>query len=216
MKSIIYSTILLSALGYAGGMIGESGAGQMIDMNDMNAANQGVTVVTPPKVEVQVPKQPVVTKAKEATKLYVGLSLAATDVNGESSTTILKRANPLAAIGKIGYNITENVAVEGRAGLGVKKDTVSFATSEIDKLAAVYVKPNINVTDDINLFGLLGYAKVKQTLTNEPILTSGASYGIGAAYNLSSTWAIVADAVRYGKKDNNKVDAYSIGVDYSF
>lgn len=215
MKNIVYSTLLLSALGYAGGMIGESNAGKIINQDDMNAANQ-VVVVTPPKVNEQVPTEPIITKTKEATNLYVGLSLASAIVNGESSTTILKKANPLAAIGKLGYNITDNIAIEGRAGLGVKKDTVSFATSEVDKLVAVYVKPNVNITDNINLFGLLGYAKVKQTLTTEPIVTSGTSYGIGAAYNLNSTWAVVTDAVRYVKEGNNRVDAYSIGVEYAF
>jgi hypothetical protein len=208
MKNIIYSTLLLSALGYAGGMIGESNVGHIIDQSDMAAANQ--VVVTPPKVVVTP------TKVEEATNFYVGLSLAATEVNGESTTVILKGANPLAAIGKVGYNITENIAIEGRAGLGVKKDTIGSETSEIDNLAAVYIKPNVNVTHNINLFGLLGYGKVKQTLINESIVTSGASYGVGAAYNLNSTWAVVADAVRYAKEDNNRVDAYSIGVEYAF
>lgn len=218
MKNIVYSLCLLSMLGYAGGDILSA------DTSYENAVVEDVVVERPPvKVitEVKAPltiKEPVVEKVESApSNYYVGLSLASANVSGVSSTVNVQNANPLLATAKLGYNITENFALEGRVGKGVKDDKVNaVGTSEIDRVAGVYLKPNINMVDNLNLFGLVGYASAQQKINTDALKTNGVSYGAGLTYALTEAVDIVVDAVRYGKKDTETMDAYSVGLNYNF
>lgn len=213
MKHIFYSLLLLPLLGYAGGDI------QPVEVNydeviqDKNSEQAKVVPEVIPEVVAEKSTEKVLPKVSN---YYIGLSVANTDVDGQSSTTVLKSGHPLALVGKLGYNLSDNIAIEGRAGLGIKKDTIAFATSEIESLAGVYLKPNINVTENINLSGLLGYANTKQKVGNETLSTNGVSYGAEVDYKLTDSWVLAADAVRYGNKNSERVDAYSLGLNYSF
>ncbi|MBU1669247.1 porin family protein [bacterium] len=208
MKHIFYSLLLLPLLGYAGGDIQpvEVNYDQVIQGENLEEAKV-ITEVVPERTEKVLPV---------ASNYYIGLSTASTTVNGQSSTTVLKNGHPLALVGKLGYNLTDNIAIEGRAGVGIKKDTVDFASSEIESLAGVYLKPNINVTENINLSALLGYANIKQKIDNETLSTNGVSFGAEVDYKLTDAWTLAADAVRYGNKNSERVDAYSLGLNYNF
>jgi hypothetical protein len=221
MKNIMYSLCLLPLLGHAGGDI------QPIDMNYDQTLNADAVVIVepikPPAVEtalkdpVIIPDPPVehhaVAKPVVApSPFYVGLSAGSAEIDGRSSNFIINNFHPKLAVGKLGYNVLENLAIEGRGGIGIKNDDIS----EVDKLVGAYLKPNINVTDSINLYGLLGYAKVKHLIDNEAFVMSGASFGLGAAYGLTDNLSLTADAVRYGKKDEQRLDAYTVGLDYNF
>lgn len=215
MKNIVYSVCLLSMLGYAGGDI------LPIETNYENIVVENVVETPPVKVIKEVIKTPISPKVKEVVSTpsdyYVGLSLASTNVSGVSSTVNVKNANPLLAVAKLGYNISENFALEGRVGKGVKDDKINaVGTSEVDRVAGVYLKPNINIVDSLNLFGLVGYANAQQKINTDVLKTNGVSYGAGLAYGLTEAVDIVVDAVRYGKKDTETMDAYSVGLNYNF
>lgn len=212
MRNLFYSLSLLPLLSYAGGDI------QPIEIN-----YDEVVVVEEKKVVEDVPSKEIAEKkvTAEAPSLvsayYVGASVAKANVDGQNNNVIVKNAHPLAVVGKLGYNFSENIAAEGRAGIGVKKDAVNaLATSEIKQILGVYLKPNIDVIDNVNLFGLLGYTNVKQGINNDTLTTNGLSYGAGIGYQLTDSWEIVADAVYYGKKDTESIDAYSFGLNYNF
>lgn len=207
MKNVFYGLCLVPLLGYAGGDI------LPVDLNYNE--NESINVKVEPVVEV-VPQITVEEVVAKKPSYYIGLAIAATEVDGQSSSVILKNGHPIAVVGKLGYNISENIALEGRVGTGIKKDTISFATSEVDSIAGAYLKPNVNVIENVNLFGLVGYANAKQKLLNETIKTNGFSYGAGLGYQVNNSWEVVADVVRYGKKNSNSIDAYSLGLDYHF
>lgn len=215
MKNIVYSLVLLSALGHTGGMIGEKNYDVMIGDNESKQA-EATVIVNPPKVINQNPTVKEEIVEKKSTNFYVGLSVANTQVSGESTSTILTDGHPVIAVAKMGYNLTDNVAIEGRIGTGIKKDTVSFTTSQGDRVAGLYIKPHVGLSKNIDVFALLGYSNTQQSIGSEQVTTNGASLGAGLSYTLNEKWNVVADAVRYAKSGNNKVDASSLGVEYKF
>lgn len=220
MRQLFYSLCLLPILGYAGGDI------QPIEMNydnyeDVVVAEEPPVVVPEKKqsvVEV-IPKKEVVVPpvVVPSSNYYVGLSGAIADVDGSSSSIIIENANPLAVIGKMGYNFSDNLGIEGRAGVGIKKDEINaLANSEVDQVLGVYLKPNVDIAENINLFALLGYANAQQKLNDTKLKTDGFSGGIGLGYKVTEAWEVVADAVRYGKEDSNRLDMFSLGLNYNF
>jgi len=215
MKKIIYSIGLLSLLGYAGGDL------RSIDVNydESSDVEQNVVVEKVPE-KIKVKEKIVVPEVKTPIKtspLYVGLSVGRSDIDAQSSTTVLKNAHPTVAIGKIGYNIIDNLAIEGRGAIGLNTQDIGFSSSKVDNIIGAYLKPNVDVTKEVNLYGLLGYSRTKQTVGgSESLVTKGASYGLGANYALSKNISLVMDAVRYGNKGTEKIDLYSIGFDYNF
>lgn len=67
--------------------------------------------------------------------------------------------------GQLGYLINDNFAVEGRLAFGVKDDTVNMygyhVKVKLDNYVGIYAVPQVPLSDNISLYGLLGWNKVK-------------------------------------------------------
>jgi opacity protein-like surface antigen len=133
--------------------------------------------------------------------------------------------------GIVGYNFHENFAVEGMAGFGVRKDSTTVTVSgvpvdvseKISSIAGIYLKPKA-VIGDLEVFGRLGWAhtRVSASASSGGFTASGsgsdssASYGIGANYNVSPKVYVGVDYMRYFKKDDTKVDGFTVSAGYRF
>lgn len=213
MKSIFLSLCVLPIVVYAGGdlLVPES------NYDESSIADEKVVVeVIPPEVEkkVEVVKKVAVQAPKN---YYAGLSVASMDIDTTTNTLIVKNTKPIMLTGKLGYNVTDYLALEGRASVGIKKEVINtLATSKLDKSVGIYVKPNIELMKNVNAYGLLGYAKSKHQINDDSLITDGFSYGLGVGYTLTDAWDVVIDAVRYANENQSTVDAYSVGVNYNF
>lgn len=206
------SVLLLSALAYGGGDI--LPVENYVDAEESIGIEQKEEVKAP-VVEV-VEKTPLAESAQQNQGFYIGIAAAQASFDGAVAAGRLENGKPVGVIGKIGYNLHENFALEARAGVGVKKETINGVDNKWKSVGGVYLKPQLPLASSFNLFGLLGYGMVKQEIGNSSLTSKGMSYGMGVSYDLTENWSIGIDAVRYATEDNADSDAYSVGIDYKF
>jgi outer membrane autotransporter protein len=157
---------------------------------------------------------------------------------GELGYTTLKISDsgisvkPAMLRGIVGYNFNNNLAFEGMLGLGVRKDSTSttFAGVPVDvqedvrHIVGIYVKPKAVIGDAFEVFGRLGYAQTRVRATvsaagvsaSDSASDSSLSYGIGANFNVSPKMYVGVDYMRYFKKDDTKIDGFTVALGYRF
>jgi outer membrane autotransporter protein len=134
--------------------------------------------------------------------------------------------------GIFGYNFHDNFAVEGMLGFGVSKDSTSTTVSgvpvdvseDVRHIVGIYVKPKAAIGDAFEVFGRLGYAntKVRATASAGGFTASDSgsdgslSYGVGANFNVSPKMYVGVDYMRYFKKDDTKIDGFTVALGYRF
>ena len=144
--------------------------------------------------------------------------------------------NPTFGIGRIGYGVTDNFAVEGRLGFGISGDsnTANFGQGnvdlslEIDSIAAVYGVGYLPVGSRFSAYGLLGMAavdvSVEEVTPNRTISSDESetdlSYGIGAEVDFTDQVAGYVEWVQYfgtsSGADDYDLSGVSLGAKYSF
>ena len=144
------------------------------------------------------------------------------------SSSTLGTFKPSAVSIGVGNVVAENLAVEGYIIQGASSDTRTISGIDVDlAIKTSYgfaIRPFINVTDDLELFGRLGVMRVKSRAT---VSASGVSssatgnethsmYGLGAAYKLSDKVKLIADYKKLSTKDDVKVSLVSIGLRHAF
>jgi opacity protein-like surface antigen len=128
--------------------------------------------------------------------------------------------------GVVGYELHPNVALEGLLSLGVKDASVTDADGPVDtrvnRVVGLYVKPKVAVSQDIELFARLGYARTKVTSTltatgdAESESASDVSYGLGASYRINDSWSAVVDYMRYSEKHGMRLQGWAVGLRLKF
>ena len=110
--------------------------------------------------------------------------------------------------GKLGYDFMDYLGAELRGTYGIAKDNGSKF-----KQIGAYLKPNYNVTDEINLYGLLGASKTNVGVGSD----TGFSYGAGLDYGISDKVSVFTDVVNYMKKSNTASQwGLTLGAAYQF
>jgi len=149
------------------------------EVEDIKAA-EVVEVVKPPVIV----KPPVVVAKPLASVLgaYVGLGLVATkyDTNCKckSSDKIDKTAGLMA---RIGYDFNKYFGLEARAMRSNWKSNGGKV-----KHAGLFVKPMYPVSNDVNMYGLAGYAKTTTQGQLRRMNVNGLAFGLGLEYDLST------------------------------
>ncbi|MEH6461891.1 porin family protein [Chitinimonas sp. JJ19] len=108
----------------------------------------------------------------------------------------------------VGYRLSDNFAVEG-GYTGLKE-----RTGMADQTANVRAVGILPVNEQIEVNGKLGYARTGDTLGNAA--KDGLTYGVGASYKLDKNWAVRADYDRLKAGGEQRINAYSAGVQYQF
>ncbi len=146
--------------------------------------------------------------------IYVGGSNTAIASRKNAKVQILSnkddQVRQLGLAAKVGYNLNDFLGVETRVNFGLldKHEGTKFQN------IALYLKPNVNITDTINIYGLFGYGK-----SNLHGSTSGTglSYGYGIKYDFLNYVGVYWDAINYlDKEDTNSMWGYSLGLEYQF
>jgi len=134
-----------------------------------------------------------------------------------------------------GYKFNSYVAVEGRYWFGLSEDTTfNFLGTASDGSAdawGVYVKPMYPVTDEFDIYALLGYAGTNITGDTGTFdydkTLDGFSWGLGASYEFTENIAAFVDYTSLyndteihnilgGINIDGTVDAWNFGVTYKF
>lgn len=137
-------------------------------------------------------------------------------------------ASPTAVRGIIGYDVHPLFAVEGMLAFGANDDSGTFnegggsstINAKLKNAYGVYVKPKFNVTPSLELFGRLGFTKTKIDYREDGVTdsesSSRASYGVGLNYSFNPKMYVGVDYMRYGKKDDTKVDGVTFSLGFRF
>lgn len=132
----------------------------------------------------------------------------------------------------LGAEVHPNLAIEGMLASGGSDNTTQANVAgaptslnvKVNNAFGVFLKPKFNVTNDLELFGRIGYNRVNlnTTVTTPTVIGTGrggensAAYGIGAKYNITREWSAVVDYTQYFKKEDITINGVSVGVAYNF
>ena len=143
----------------------------------------------------------------------------------DNEAPVLK-AKPTVLTGIVGYEINPNVAVEGFLGLGLNKSSVTLggASTNVDaKISSsygVFLKPKVMVSNEVELFARLGYAKSTLKLStrgeSESQTEGSFAYGLGGNYYLNKQTYLTASYMNLYSKEGTKATGFNFGVGYNF
>jgi len=147
----------------------------------------------------------------------------------DTSTDNLGTFKPTSARFTIGKVVTENVAVEGfyTQGMSDKTNTYTSPDSVTIKLNNAYgvaIRPFINITNSVELFGRLGTSRVKSSwsATSNSGPDSGSDtftnnfYGIGAGYKMTKDVSLILDYTKNKDHNSSTSSAISAGLRFNF
>jgi opacity protein-like surface antigen len=124
-----------------------------------------------------------------------------------------------------GYNFNQYVALEARYWIGISDVSIAGGDVSLDSFG-IYVKPQYPVTQELNLYGLLGYATSEfdgSTVNGDNL--DGFSWGLGASYDVTDNIELFVDYTylyddtsvsALGTKYDDSIDAVNFGVTYNF
>ena len=148
--------------------------------------------------ESQAPVEPVVEIPEEAktTSFYVGAAFANihNGVSGNGYSLIA------------GMPIMEHLAVEARYA-SVESDDDHEITNTV-----LFLKPKMQVMDNLCLYGLLGYGQVDYVGTKD----EGFEYGAGMAFHFNESVAVFADYIQTEAIEDVKLHGFTTGLVYKF
>jgi opacity protein-like surface antigen len=165
-------------------------------------------------------------QAQTSSPLYGELGYTVLKVKDSSGSGF--SASPTALRGIVGYDLHPLVAVEGMLAFGLSDDEGSgndggspfTASAKLNHAYGVFVKPKFSPTNNLELFGRLGWVKSKlrfeESGTSETASDSGAAYGVGVNYRFNPKMHVGLDYVRYSKVNDVKVDGVTISFGYRF
>ena len=134
------------------------------------------------------------------------------------------KVHPGVVRGIAGLEYGPNLAFEAMFGAGMRDGSFDVAgyTAKIgvDYAFGAYVKPRLQVTPELEVFGRVGYVRTKMSASVAGISLSttdgDVSYGVGLKYAFAPQWSANADYMSYGKNDGTKGTGFSLGVGYKF
>lgn len=157
-----------------------------------------------------------VAASAHAQGLYAGADLS--QIQYKESAVDLKT---VAVLAKVGYQVNQYLAVEGRLGTGVASDSFNDSGTKVkietDTLYGVYAKGMLPLADNFSVYALAGYTHGK--LSNSAMGStsdSGGSYGAGAQLALTKQLALNLEWAHLYKGDGYKTRALTVGAAYNF
>ena len=124
-----------------------------------------------------------------------------------------------AVTGRLGYDFTRNLGIEGEASVGVRDEDITIAgvrgSLKHDWDAAAYVVGKVPVSENLELFGRLGYGttSIKADVAGFSAREDGESinYGAGANWFFDGRNGLRADWTRRDfRDDGGEIDAYGL------
>jgi len=120
---------------------------------------------------------------------------------------------PDVAVVRLGYEFTKNFATEVTAATTVKSDGAGGVDFKVDKAWGAYLKGNVKVAQDFELFAKLGYVRTQLSVSSLGSASDNSlSYAVGAQYHFSKTLYGQLDYASYYNKDGLSGTGPSISV----
>lgn len=151
---------------------------------------------------------------------YEAIGITAKGNNGTA------RTEPGVIMGTIGYQLHPNLAIEGVVGGTVRKDDVKLndlntgVEGSIDSAYGVFVKPSLNLTDRLSVFGRVGYVHTRTSLSAGNVSMSDSSedvaYGLGASYDLTPGSYVQAGWTQYPDRKGVQADGWGVAYGLRF
>lgn len=141
---------------------------------------------------------------------YSGLSLAYSDSEYRSSAW--QEASPLLAQVQLGYFFSDYLALEGRYATSVKRED----GLSINGLSSVLFKANMPTSERLAIYMLAGYSHIRADYNHQTNNDSGATFGVGMHYALSSQAAVTAEFVNYLNGDDVRLNMLQLGMQFRF
>jgi len=182
--------------------------------------------VAPPVVTPKPTPKPVKPMAKPSGPIgmYVGGALAAmasrSDCEGNRANIFSEengQDRQIGFTGILGYDFMKFLGAELRTSMGLAKD--DYGTKM--KQYGLYLKPNIDLSEALNLYGLLGYSSTNMSECGKGAdldkKNSGFSYGAGLDYGVTENISVFTDFVNYLRDDKSRSTwGTNVGVKYKF
>ncbi|OEE81967.1 hypothetical protein A1OQ_20435 [Enterovibrio norvegicus FF-162] len=160
----------------------------------------------------------VFTAPQAVADLYAGAMVSYANVESRpSSDAAIQEATPILLQAQAGYFFNDYLALEGRYGTSLQR-TDGMA---VNSVASAYVKGNIPVTNQIAMYALAGYVATDiDNAMSGSVSESGASFGLGMHYALSSETAVTFEFINVpssgSNNDNVGLSALNLGFQYRF
>jgi outer membrane immunogenic protein len=143
---------------------------------------------------------------------YFGIQYALTEVDIDVSG--LDDFEPTALVGKVGYFVNPNVAIEGRYGIGLQDDDQTYLGADveldIDQIIGLYAVFQTSGSSAVDFYGILGYsdaeADIKIDGSSDSDSEDGFSYGVGLNFS-----GFNAEYMVYLNEDDVEVSAIAVG-----
>lgn len=154
-----------------------------------------------------------------ANSFYAGLDYARSDIEISS-----ERANPGLAALRFGYNVEDNIAIEGQYLFGLNTDNVYTMEFDIEQSKAIYVLLQSPDYDGFRLDVALGYASTTLAVTGPDYAYVGTDdyndFSWGVSLNQTIPW-VDNLAVKLGYQSLYKdsyvdISAVTLGLTYAF
>lgn len=152
--------------------------------------------------------------------MYFGLGYSEISVNPEGSSDV----KPTAVVLKLGSQVNQNFAVEGRYATSLESDEVSVlgvpVDVELDNYYGVYAKGIIPLVAGISAYGLVGYTNIEMKSSVAGFSATGSeddfSYGAGLDFALGKTVSLNLEWAKLISADNYEVEAVTLGANFMF
>ena len=148
-------------------------------------------------------------------------------------------SKPKSLRGLVGYDFTENLALEGIVGFGIGESDVTakaaglsldLGKAKLNNVIGLFITPKVQIIDGLEASLRLGVARtsVKSKLVDSIVTTASdydtqistsTAYGLGVRYMIDSQFSINADYMDYGRVGENKdykAKGFTIGAGYKF
>jgi opacity protein-like surface antigen len=113
------------------------------------------------------------------------------------------------------YYFNKYFSAEGRLAFGVSDDD----DVELDSLIGIYAVGHWPLSDQFQLYGLIGGSSVDVSYPGGGGDDSGLSYGVGAEFDMTNNWSLGVEYTSYlqdGEIEGSKFDATGLGVTLNY
>jgi len=125
-----------------------------------------------------------------------------------------------------GKEISENWAVEGFITQGINSDTLTISGVDFkvkgNTSYGVAIRPFLKATNDLEIYGRVGWIQNKFTLSADALSTSEDYtwnqylWSLGVAYKISDNFSAIIDYTKFTKKEDANTTSTAVGVRYNF
>ena len=128
--------------------------------------------------------------------------------------------SPSAVIGRLGYFVADQVAVEARVGFGLSDDSIGDVDVELDRLFGVYGVGHLPIDEKWSIYGLIGYTDAEATASaggfSATDSDSGFTLGLGAEFFITPEFGLNLEYTRYLDESGYELSSLALGGKYNF